>query len=375
VAVSLLEPVEDLDEQLEPVAVDGTRPWPRRLADVHPDAEDDVLGGLGQDPGDLLSVHENVVRMLDRGLGADRAGHRFGGDEGELGPPHDRQLRPQYDREREAGSCLVHPYASKPTAPGGLVLGERDGAMQRVVCRHRLGRRGLGRVQIRAAEASAQPGLNDLGHEPHAVYSVPAVQPPSSQGRRTTRGELFAGTSLAYDRLSDAILVTRAKAGDPAALAALCERYAPRVEKIALHLLRDPEDARDAAQDSLAKLVVRIRQFRGESQFSTWLHRLVVNTCKDFAQARALRRTEPLIADERPARDGDPVAALTASETRRELGRCLAELPPAQATVVALKDAFDLGFAEISSATGLPVGTAKCYAHRGRATMRSRLSA
>ncbi len=169
--------------------------------------------------------------------------------------------------------------------------------------------------------------------------------------------------------------MTRAKAGDAAALAALCERHAPRVERIALHLLRDPEDARDAAQDSLAKLVVRIRQFRGESQFSTWLHRLVVNTCKDFAQARAARRTEPLIADDRPARDGDPLAALTASETRRELGRCLAELPSAQATVVALKDAFDLGFAEISSATGLPVGTAKCYAHRGRASMRSRLSA
>ena len=69
------------------------------------------------------------------------------------------------------------------------------------------------------------------------------------------------------------------------------------------------------------------------------------------------------------------MAALAASETRRELGRCLAELPPAQATVVALKDAFDLGFAEISSATGLPVGTAKCYAHRGRATLRERLSA
>jgi RNA polymerase sigma-70 factor (ECF subfamily) len=182
-------------------------------------------------------------------------------------------------------------------------------------------------------------------------------------------------TPLAYERLSDPILVTRAKAGDRLALAALCERHAPRVEKLALHLLRDPEDARDAAQESLAKLVVRIRQFRGESQFGTWLHRLVVNTCKDYAQARAARRTEPLLSDDRPARDGDPVAALAASETRRELGRRLAELPPAQATVVALKDAFDVGFAEISSATGLPVGTAKCYAHRGRASLRERLSA
>jgi len=199
------------------------------------------------------------------------------------------------------------------------------------------------------------------------------VQPPSPQ-RRPTRRETLAAP-LVYERLSDPILVTRAKAGDKRALEALCERHAPRVEKLALHLLRDPEDARDAAQDSLAKLVVRIRQFRGESQFSTWLHRLVVNTCKDFAQARAVRRVELLVDDERPARDGDPVEALTSSEARRELGRCLAELPPAQATVVALKDAFDIGFAEISDATGLPVGTAKCYAHRGRASLRERLSA
>ena len=199
------------------------------------------------------------------------------------------------------------------------------------------------------------------------------MQPPSSQARPIRREHLDA--PLVYERLSDPILVTRAKAGDKRALAALCERHAPRVEKLALHLLRDPEDARDAAQDSLAKLVVRIRQFRGESQFSTWLHRLVVNTCKDFAQARAVRRTEPLVLDERPSREGDPVEALASSETLRELGRCLAELPAAQATVVALKDAFDVGFAEISDATGLPVGTAKCYAHRGRASLRERLSA
>jgi RNA polymerase sigma-70 factor, ECF subfamily len=195
----------------------------------------------------------------------------------------------------------------------------------------------------------------------------PAEPRPNSQVR--------SDRPLVYEKLSDPILVTRAKHGDAKALAALCERHAPRVERLALHLLRDPEDARDAAQDSLAKLVVRVRQFRGESAFSTWLHRLVVNTCKDFAQARHARRTEPLFEDVRAARDGDPVAAATSAETRRELGLCLAELPRAQATVVALKDAFDLGFAEISAATGLPVGTAKCYAHRGRERLRERLSA
>jgi RNA polymerase sigma-70 factor (ECF subfamily) len=182
---------------------------------------------------------------------------------------------------------------------------------------------------------------------------------------------------LVYERLSDPILVRRAKDGDKRALAVLCERHAPRVERIALHVLRDPEDARDAAQESLVKLVQKVGQFKGQAQFSTWLHRLVVNTCKDVAQARwaAQRRTEPLLEDRRVAADGDPARALAESEARLELGRCLAELPPAQAQVVTLKDAFDVPFEEISAATGLPVGTAKCYAHRGRNGLRDRLSA
>jgi len=182
---------------------------------------------------------------------------------------------------------------------------------------------------------------------------------------------------LVYERLSDPILVRRVKDGDRLALDALCARHADRIHRIALHILRDPDDANDAAQEAMVKLVRRVGQFRGEAQFATWLHRLVVNTCKDVAQARwaAERRTEPLREDTRVARDGDPARALAASETRRELGACLAELPRAQATVVALADAFDVSFDDISAATGMPVGTAKSYAHRGRNGLRERLSA
>ena len=61
------------------------------------------------------------------------------------------------------------------------------------------------------------------------------------------------------------------------------------------------------------------------------------------------------------------------SELRRELCSELAGINRAQAQVVVLKDAFDFSFAEISAASGMPVGTAKCYAHRGRNGLRSRL--
>ena len=178
---------------------------------------------------------------------------------------------------------------------------------------------------------------------------------------------------LRYERLSDPILVRRAKDGDPRALEALCERHAPRVEKLAGHLLRDREDARDAAQESLAKLCVRIRQFRGESQFSTWLHRLVVNTCRDVAERKRARPWEELVEDRRVSTEPDPLRAVEASELRAELCVELSGLPAEQARVVVLKDALGFSFEEISAEAGMPVGTAKCYAHRGRNRLRDRL--
>lgn len=179
---------------------------------------------------------------------------------------------------------------------------------------------------------------------------------------------------LDVGKLSDPILVTRAKNGDREALAALCERHAPRVERLASHLLSDPEDARDAAQDALAKLCLRIRQFRGEAQFTTWLHRLVVNTCRDVAERQRSRRCEPLLEDRRVAADGDPARALDLAELRSELSTELGTISAQQARVVVLKDAFDWSFAEIASSAGIPVGTAKCYAHRARTSLRDRLA-
>jgi RNA polymerase sigma-70 factor (ECF subfamily) len=199
------------------------------------------------------------------------------------------------------------------------------------------------------------------------------VQPPLRK-RRQIRQDPRPDRPLVYEKLSDPILVKRAKDGDPQALATLCERHAPRVERLAAHLLSDPEDARDAAQEALAKLCVRLRQFRGESQFSTWLHRLVVNTCRDVSDRQRVRRCEPLLDDDRVSRDADPAREAALSELRHELAAELASLSHEQASVVVLKDALGFSFAEISARSGMPVGTAKCYAHRARAGLRARLT-
>ena len=178
---------------------------------------------------------------------------------------------------------------------------------------------------------------------------------------------------LDYASLSDSVLVTRAKAGDAEALEALCVRHAPRVERLSKHLLRDSEDARDAAQEALAKLCVRLRQFRGESQFSTWLHRLVVNTCRDVAERQRTRTHDALPEELGADTEHDPAWGVRISELRRELCDSLADISPEQAQVIVLKDALGYTFEEIAEAAGMPVGTAKCHAHRGRNRLRERL--
>ncbi|HEX6491245.1 MAG TPA: sigma-70 family RNA polymerase sigma factor [Gaiellaceae bacterium] len=198
------------------------------------------------------------------------------------------------------------------------------------------------------------------------------MQPSLRKGRQI-RQSPRPERPLLYERLSDAILVTRAKDGDKRALAALCERHAAKVERLAVHLLSDPEDGRDAAQEALAKLCVRVGQFRGESQFSTWLYRLVVNTCRDVATRQRVRRCEPLLEDERVADIADPAREAALAELRSELNAGLARISREQAQVVVLKDALEFSFAEIAAAVEMPVGTAKCYAHRARAGLRARL--
>jgi RNA polymerase sigma-70 factor (ECF subfamily) len=190
---------------------------------------------------------------------------------------------------------------------------------------------------------------------------------------KAVRQPLRQQRNLDYASLSDPILVTRAKSGDDRALEALCARHAPRVERLARHLLRDPEDARDAAQEALAKLCVRLRQFRGESQFSTWLHRLVVNTCRDVGERQRTRTHEPLPEELGADVEYDPARGVRISELRRELCHSLEGISPEQAQVIVLKDALGYTFEEIAAAVGMPVGTAKCHAHRGRNRLREQL--
>jgi len=196
------------------------------------------------------------------------------------------------------------------------------------------------------------------------------VQPPAAPVRQTEQ-ERLPGRPQAYWKLSDVDLVTKAKNGDRRALEALVERYAPRVHRIAGQLVGDFEEARDAAQESLVKLCTRLRQFRGEAQFATWLHRLVVNTCRDRLARQRVRQAEPLVAEAEPAgEESDPTRVLALVDVRREVADALARLSAKQRAAVVLRDVFGFTYEEIGRIARMPVGTAKCYVHRGRARLR-----
>jgi len=181
--------------------------------------------------------------------------------------------------------------------------------------------------------------------------------------------------AVVYARLSDADLVSRANGGDKRALDALVERYAARVSRLTAQILGDIEDARDAAQESLLKLSVRLRQFRGDCQFSTWLHRLVVNTCRDLGERQRLRRSESLddAGDLGVGADDDPSRVALLADLRRELASALGRLTVEQRRVVLLRDALGFSYEEIGKIVRIPVGTAKSYVHRGRENLRRRL--
>ena len=179
---------------------------------------------------------------------------------------------------------------------------------------------------------------------------------------------------VVYSKLTDSELVDRTTEGDRRALDTLVERYSPRVNRLASQLMGDLEEARDAAQESLVKVCTRLKQFRGEAQFATWLHRLVVNTCRDRMAFQRVRRAEPLELDEHAvSEDPDPSSVAVLTDLRRDLADALSRLSADQRIAVVLRDSFGLSYKEISRVARMPVGTAKCYVHRARARLRTLL--
>ena len=196
-------------------------------------------------------------------------------------------------------------------------------------------------------------------------------QPKRAEARLTLRERVR--DESAYAALSDVVLAVRAQDGDRAALTALVERHEPRVRRLAGYMLNDPQDAEDAAQEALAKVLTRIDQFRGEARFATWLYSLVTNTCRDLGERQRRRQHQALETAPEVASTLGPHDLACQREQRAELARELEGLSNDQRHVMVMKDVLALSYEEIADVLEMPVGTVKCHAHRGRARMRRAL--
>jgi RNA polymerase sigma-70 factor (ECF subfamily) len=178
------------------------------------------------------------------------------------------------------------------------------------------------------------------------------------------RGDARRRSDLAS--LSDPVLVARSRDGDGAALQVLVARHEPAIARLARRLVRDPEDARDAAQEALARLVTQLPSFRGESSFATWAHRVAVNACLDHGR-RLSRLHACEVSDGAALEQGSaPPPDESAAALSPALAASLAGLSDGQRGAVVLKDALSLPYAEVADLLALPVGTVKSHAHRGR---------
>ncbi|MBZ5516804.1 MAG: sigma-70 family RNA polymerase sigma factor [Acidobacteriia bacterium] len=178
------------------------------------------------------------------------------------------------------------------------------------------------------------------------------------------------GSSQQAEPEAERTLIRRAQRGDRAAFDALVRRYDQEVLRMALRIVRSPDEAQDLYQEAFLKVYRSIGQFRLEARFSTWLYRVVTNVCYDHLR-RQKNRSEvqapenedgqpdfaQVVAEDRSALHPD--RALAAGEISRRLEAALARLSPRERMVFDLKHCQGLKLRAIGEICGTSEEAAK----------------
>jgi RNA polymerase sigma-70 factor, ECF subfamily len=176
-------------------------------------------------------------------------------------------------------------------------------------------------------------------------------------------------------RTSDIDLAKRAAEGDMLAFEDLYQRHNRRVYSLCLRMTGNVAEAEDLTQEVFIQLFRKIGSFRGESAFTTWLHRLTVNQVLMHFRKRGVRL-------EQTTEDGEaPVQIVRGTENplampvvdRIALDNAIAQLPPGYRTVFILHDIEGHEHEEIARMLGCSVGTSKSQLHKARMKLRTLL--
>ncbi|WP_235735741.1 RNA polymerase sigma factor SigM [Nocardioides alcanivorans] len=181
------------------------------------------------------------------------------------------------------------------------------------------------------------------------------------------------------DLRSDRELLSAHVDGDTAAFGVLFARHRDRLWAVALRTCSNPEEAADSLQEALISAFRRAGSFRGDSQVTTWLHRVVVNACLDRMRANKVRAADALPddldewADRGALQTSDPAPrpddAAEASERRTAVLSALGTLPSEQRAALVLVDMEGYSVAEVAEILECAPGTVKSRCARGRAKL------
>jgi RNA polymerase sigma-70 factor (ECF subfamily) len=185
--------------------------------------------------------------------------------------------------------------------------------------------------------------------------------------------------------LDESALIRAAQNGDEDAFARLVRAYDQNVLRLAMNLLRSPEDARDLYQEAFLRVYRNLHSFRFDCSFHTWLYRIVTNLCLDQLRKRKVRKEEssvvvtpegPLdrmdaVQEERV--DGNPQRNLFSGELRTRIKEVLEQLTPRERMVFELRHYQGLRLRNIGEALGTTEEAAKNCLFRATQKMRAAL--
>jgi RNA polymerase sigma-70 factor, ECF subfamily len=230
-------------------------------------------------------------------------------------------------------------------------------------------------VNNRVQELLAAPSLRLIAERPHGLYSG------MCPGSQLAPSNVVLPPSLAASgTVSEREAIRLAQNGNQAGFEYLYQLHSRRVYGLCLRMLRSPTDAEDLTQEVFLLVFRKFHTFRGESAFSTWLHRLAVN----LVLMHLRRKCPPSVAIEASPESEDdggfpsteigaPDLSLQGSVDRIHLERCIARLPSGCRLVFVLYDIQGYQHSEIAEIIGRSVGDSKSQLHKARKRLRELL--
>jgi RNA polymerase sigma-70 factor (ECF subfamily) len=173
-------------------------------------------------------------------------------------------------------------------------------------------------------------------------------------------------------------LITQARSGDANAFAVLYDAHKPRIQAVCLRMTNNMVEAEDLTQDAFIYAFRKLSTFRGDSAFSTWLHRVAVNTVLMHFRRKAIRQVSleqpnPQDSDGPKREYGRVDERLAGYADRLALAQAIAELPPGYRTVFLLHEVQGYEHQEIAQSLHCSIGNSKSQLHKAKLRMRELL--